>query len=254
MKILKESGNYLETKADENKKMAYIFFIICGIGLIYFLSQFTINFTVIFLVPVALVIFLKIFTPIFKIGHNFSNRASNYRSGIEGEKLVNEALSILDDTYFLINDIKLPDNYGNVDHIVLGKNGIFVIETKNYSGQIVCNGDDWIKHYEGNFLDSNRDYNTSSPSKQVKRNAVKIKQIIETSKILRKSLNIWVEGIVVFTNSNIELQLTDNTVPILKIDELSNYIKNKKSKTNFSPQELDSIGKMILRADKNILC
>lgn len=244
MKILKESGNYLETKADENKKIAYIFFILGGVVLIYFL---TISLAFILLVPVILVFFLK-------IGHVFSNISSNYRSGIEGEKLVNETLSALDDTYLLINDIKLPDSYGNADHVVLGKNGIFVIETKNYSGQVICNGDDWIKHYEGGFLDSDRDYNTNSPSKQVKRNAVKIKKIIETSKIIRRPLNIWVEGIVVFTNPDIELQLTDNTVPVLKIDELSNYIKNKKSKTIFSPQELESIGKTILKMDENILC
>lgn len=77
MKVLKESGNYLETKMDENKKIAYAFFILGGIGLIYFLSRFTINFTVILLVPTILGFLLKFFNPIFEIGHSFSNRSSN---------------------------------------------------------------------------------------------------------------------------------------------------------------------------------
>lgn len=223
MKILKESGNYLETKADENKKISYVFFII---GMLVF--------------------FLKLFSPIFKIGNSFSNRASNYRSGLEAEKLVTETLFVLDDNYYLINDIKLPESYGNIDHVILGPNGIFVIETKNYSGTIICNGDEWIRHYEGGFLESDRDYDTGSPSKQVKRNAVKIKQILDR--------NVWVEGIVVFTNPNVELQISGTTTPILQIDELCDYIKNKKSRIKFSTKELESIGKTILKADKNILC
>ena len=35
----------------------------------------------------------------------------------------------------------LPESYGNIDHIILGSNGIFVIESKNYDGKIICNGD-----------------------------------------------------------------------------------------------------------------
>lgn len=156
----------------------------------------------------------------------------------------------------MINDIKLPDSQGNIDHIVLGPNGIFVIETKNYGGQIICHGDEWIRHYEGGlkismkgrpYWQEDRDYDLGSPSKQVKRGAVKIKQIVEAAKVFKKPLNIRVEGVVVFTNPDVELQLSNTTVTILQIDELYDHIKNKKSRIEFSSQELESIGKAILR-------
>jgi len=40
-----------------------------------------------------------------------------------------------------MNDLMLPDDKGNVDHLVMGPNGLFVIETKNYSTFVNCLGD-----------------------------------------------------------------------------------------------------------------
>jgi len=160
---------------------------------------------------------------------------------LQGEILVVQALQDLDDNYFLINDIKLHDSYGNIDHIVLGPNGIFVIETKNYAGRIICAGDEWIRQYE------DRDYDLGSPSKQVKRNAIKIKQIIESSNIFKDRLKVWIEGIVVFTNPDVELQLANTTVAILQVDELSDNIKNNKSKIKFSSKEIELIGEEIIK-------
>lgn len=240
MKILKPTGTYLEEQAKTNRKISFPLIVFGFIGLLYsFLSA---NFELMYIFIITLMvggIFLKIYL--------------NYSSGLEAENLITECLSHLDDRYYLINDVKLPESYGNVDHILLGPNGIFVIETKNYSGKISCNSDEWIRHYEGGagismrgniYFKPDKDYSIGSPSRQVKRNAVKIKQVI--------GRNIWVEGIIVFTNPNVELQLSGTTTPILQIDELCDYIKNKKSKISFSPQELDSIGKTILKADNHI--
>ncbi len=242
MKILKETGSYLEEQAKTEEintsTVLFVIGIILGVSINIFLG--------VLIIAVAL---------IYNAG--FLIDFSNYRSGIEGENLVAEMLSNLDDKYYLINDIRLPEGYGNIDHIVFGPNGIFVIEIKNYSGKLICNGDEWTRYYEGGLTISARgrpywkddkSYDLGSPSKQVKRNSVKLKQLIESSRILKELLNIWVDGIVVFTNPSVDLQLTDNTVPILKIDELCDYIKNKKSKITFSQQELILIGKAVLRA------
>ncbi len=156
--------------------------------------------------------------------------------------MVENALKQLSDEYYLINDIKFSDSYGNIDHVVLGPNGIFVIETKNYTGEIICNGDKWIRRYLDGW--NCEDYDVGSPSKQVKRNAWKIKELIKSSKILDKP--IWVEGIVVFTNPDVDLNLESPTVPILKLDELYYYIKNREIETKFSHDELEKIGKIIL--------
>jgi hypothetical protein len=60
--------------------------------------------------------------------------------GKYGEDAVSSALSRLDaDVYHVMNDIMIPDGNGGttqIDHVVFSPYGIFVIETKNYSGWI----------------------------------------------------------------------------------------------------------------------
>ena len=64
--------------------------------------------------------------------------------GRKGESAVTKTLKSLPDDYVVLNDIVLPDRKGNVDHVLIGPNGVFVIETKNYSGFIKCEEDDWF--------------------------------------------------------------------------------------------------------------
>lgn len=64
---------------------------------------------------------------------------SRWLKGIFGEFLVNRLLSKLPESdYTLIKDVTLPTSNGTtqVDHIVVSKYGIFVVETKNMKGWI----------------------------------------------------------------------------------------------------------------------
>jgi hypothetical protein len=65
-------------------------------------------------------------------------RFESWSKGKHGEILVAEALKSLSNNYVLLNDLILPDGKGNVDHLVIAPNGLFVIETKNYSGRVKC--------------------------------------------------------------------------------------------------------------------
>jgi len=60
--------------------------------------------------------------------------------GAEGERRVNSTLrrKLAEQDYILLEDLTLPTTQGTtqVDHIVLSRYGIFVIETKNMSGWI----------------------------------------------------------------------------------------------------------------------
>ena len=162
-----------------------------------------------------------------------------YRGGWEGEKQVSKFLtSNLSDDYYLLNDLYLRDGGGDIDHVVLGTNGVFVLETKNWSGSISCNGDEWQRAGRRNF--------SGSPSRQVKRNAAKIKKIIDNSPNLRP-LGLWVEGIAVFTNNHATLHVNNSAVPILKLSQLPNHITAHKSSRSLSCEQLEAIGKEIIK-------
>jgi hypothetical protein len=120
----------------------------------------------------------------------------------------------------------------------LGPTGVFVLETKNWSGSISCNGDEWQRAGKRNF--------SGSPSRQVKRNAAKIKKIIDNSPNLRP-LGLWVEGIAVFTNNHATLHVNNSAVPILKLSQLPNHITAHKSSRSLSRDQLEAIGKEIIK-------
>ena len=259
MKNLQKTGTYLEEKVKVYRNISIIFFAIGGIiliidGIVLIYSFISINFGLsysFYLLPISI---FSIF--ILGIGGFFFQKYLNYNGGLEAEKLVIEHLKNLDDKYYLINDVNLPNGYGNIDHIILGPNGIFVIETKNFEGEIICNGDEWIRHYKGGlkismkgrpYYQEDRDYEIKSPSKQIKGNALKLKHYIESKNVFSKSLRIWVEGIVVFTHDNVILRLDNPNVPVLKVNQLCNYIRNKESRIKFSSQELEKIAKILLR-------
>lgn len=71
-----------------------------------------------------------------------------------GEKVVSAHLKTLStNDYFIINDLILPTKRGTsqIDHIVVSKYGIFVIETKNYKGWIFGheNSEKWVQNIFG---------------------------------------------------------------------------------------------------------
>ena len=96
------------------------------------------------IILIALCVLLKIYYPKFR--------------GFMGEFWVKLELSKLPkDKYFVFNDIMIKDEKGThqIDHIVLSKFGIFVIETKNYYGFIKGKEFDnkWIQ-----YLGKNKNY------------------------------------------------------------------------------------------------
>ncbi|MBR1463254.1 MAG: NERD domain-containing protein [Prevotella sp.] len=77
---------------------------------------------------------------------------AEYR-GRRGEQRVFSILKQLPDEYYIWNDIVLQRNgyFVQIDHVVISPYGIFVIETKNYTGWIYGNddSDQWTKNMYG---------------------------------------------------------------------------------------------------------
>ncbi|MCK5021382.1 MAG: NERD domain-containing protein [Candidatus Peribacteraceae bacterium] len=142
-------------------------------------------------------------------------------------------LERLGDSFHIINDFHLLGQRGNFDHIVLGLNGIFMIETKNHKGSISCNGDVWKQRKVGQ-LGTVYDGVLKNPSLQVKANAAILNDFIKQ----RLNKNIWINPIIVFTNEEAELHIKNSTVPILRPEKLHEFITNYQSKRHLSSQEL----------------
>ena len=92
----------------------------------------------------------------------------------------------------MLNDLTLPNGRGNVDHLVIGPNGLFVIETKNYSGYVKCFRDTW--YVNGREV--------SSLSKQAKRNAMAIKHNLDGVFAEHRTTVPFVNALLVFVKGN----------------------------------------------------
>ncbi len=237
MRVLRKPGGYLRSQTLKNLAAAFLCTMAFGAILVFvasevFFFRLSLGFYEVALLLVSLVPLAAFY---FYLG-----RYHVYSGGLEGEKRVAKILAAaLSNDYYLINGASLANGHGDIDHIVLGPNGIVVIETKNWSGRITCHGDNWQRqNHRGNN-------SFSSPSLQVKKNASKVRKAIEASAALRP-LRIWVEGIVVFANNHADLQLTYPTVPALKLHELANFIMSHGNRNNYSHQQLELIAKQLL--------
>ncbi|VVB51347.1 Nuclease-related domain protein [uncultured archaeon] len=170
-----------------------------------------------------------------------------WESGGVGEAQVVAQLLNLSDRFVLISNITIPPNRGDVDHIVVGPNGLFVIEVKNISGVVSCKGDEWSRQKIGR-RGTPYPLEMGSPSNQVKRNAKVLKDYLLSKKkdvfVGGRSPHIWVNAIVVFTHPKVVLRLDSPTVNILHPTELPSFIESE-GRPLFSAEEVDKIGRIL---------
>jgi hypothetical protein len=151
--------------------------------------------------------------------------AGNWSCGEKGELAVTDALTSLPNDYVVLNDLMLPDGRGNIDHLVIGPNGLFVIETKNYSGYVKCWGDTWYVNNQ----------KIRSLSKQAKRNAVAIKSSLDAVFAEHRSRVPFVTALLVFVDGNARFNIKEPTVPVIRGSELARYIADYRPARPRSP-------------------
>jgi hypothetical protein len=236
MRKIAGSSNYLKNQTRKYLSRAIL-------SLLLFILIFTLTaYSVIFKtqninkIDIASFIIALIFLLTFRY---YQHKYNVYKGGRQGEKTVIKTLtSRLDDEYYLLNGVYLKSGGGgDIDHIVLGPTGVYVLETKNWSGKIFCNGNHWQR--PGKKV-------KRSPSLQVKNNTQKIKKIIDTSPISQRH-NIWVEGLIAFTNKHANLSISNPTVTVLRIQQLPDYIKNQKG-NRLTKEQIQQITKQIQNA------
>ena len=235
MRKMKGSGSYLKNQVRKNlAKAAFSLFLFClvliAVGALALYTSISYVYD-----GAALAVSLA---PL-GLFYYYLRKYRIYNAGLTGEQQVAKLLnSKLSDDYFLLNDLSFGNGGGDIDHIILGPSGVFVLETKNWSGEIICHGDEWTRTGKRSFK--------GSPSLQVKRNAARIKRVIDSAQFL-KALDIQVEGVVVFTNKHANLRLNYPTVPILKLPQLPQWVQTERNGKTYSQPQLETIGKEILK-------
>lgn len=145
----------------------------------------------------------------------------DFSKGKMGEKVVADILEQIPGNKKIINNIMINDNGKSrqIDHIFINNKGVFVIETKNYSGSIYGKetSNEWTQ-----FL-NNEKYNFTNPIFQNYAH----KQIV--SKIIDDNRNVI--SVIVFTRRcNLKVKTFRNTV--IYTTELKSFILNQENRLN----------------------
>ena len=177
----------------------------------------------------------------FAIASYLWNKQNTWDIGAEGEESVIRVLQNLDSSFKVINDVVLPGDSQNIDHIVVGSVGTFVIETKNHNGIIKCNNDNWSRKKVGR---RGTVYTSviGNPSKQAKRNAVMLRKWLES-----ENIDVgYIVAVVVFTNEDVELDLVRPTVKIVHVDDLLEVFKGE-SNFRMTGEKINSVAEKLYK-------
>lgn len=239
-KIIKGGSNDLKKAYKKHwiKSVAYLVFALASLPL----APFTYGLTL---------IFFGIFG--FLYGKN-KEKAKILFAGLEGEKKSSKLLKKLPNPYYVIPGprIQVDGQESEMDHIIIGPNGIFVMETKNYNGRIVgSEKDNNLTQYKVGRGGGRYTKTFYNPIKQVNTHVYRL------SKLLKKyGYGQWVQGMVLFTNLKAEVNIKSNSIPVFNVKEngtkkVLNYITKYKSKANLDSKRCNEIVEFINESTKN---
>ena len=157
-------------------------------------------------------------------GLKLKKRITDADTGAKAEQAVAKVLQELPDDYYVFHDLEFPGF--NIDHVVLGPNGIFLVETKSQKGNITQEHDVLLKNGRKFFKDF-------------------LKQCWSQTYSLRDHLNaerlhgLSIKPILCFSRGFVEIRGLVRGVAVLNVDYLRPYILSQRG--SFPSQARDQI-------------
>jgi hypothetical protein len=150
--------------------------------------------------------------------NRLDKQIDNFREGQKGEERVVEViLQTLDGNWSLFRNIQLPGrNKGDLDTVLVGPSGAWVLEIKNFSGEYRNIGEQW-EYRVGNSWKLHK----KSPSRQARNNAARLGNFLKADGIQQ-----WVDAAVVWANQESRLTVENPSVAVWQLDRLPDELGN----------------------------
>ncbi len=141
------------------------------------------------------------------LGKIFGDLLASYQAGLSGENATEAIVSKLPDTYCGFRNLRITyeGNTSELDMVVTGPTGVFIIETKNRNGTIVGDYGDqqWTQHKVGRGGTSYSE-NFYSPVKQVLTHTHRLANTLRNYGFY----SVYVEPMVYFSNPESLVRVT----------------------------------------------
>lgn len=149
--------------------------------------------------------------------------------GADGESAIARILANFPDAFSVINDITTP--LGNIDHVVVGPTGVFVIDAKNWRGVVSADG-------RGELLLNGKP--TDKPAVDALTNSV----MRIRSRVLAQTpgLDTFFNGLLVFTSTRVEANWgTTRKIKCIRDEQLYDHIVESKFGNCLSPADVQRL-------------
>ena len=143
-----------------------------------------------------------------------------FQAGARGENEILTYVRNLPNQYHVFSNFVIKEKriHDEADFIIVGENGVFVVEGKNHLGKIVGTEDDieW-KQYKFGQKGKQHTKNMMNPIKQTKWHRLNIEGMLRQS-----GFRISVVPLLVFTNTAVQLEIASSEVFVLKCSKYVN--------------------------------
>lgn len=226
-KILTQEASLLDKKrrmARESTALGRIYPIELGLGVL--LTAYTLFTVFVSHKPAGALPYgagLLIFLGIGHFVRIHENRRDQFNTtaGREGEQLVSRLLeSGLGSSYYVINDatVLFGRKSAQIDHLVVGPTGVFVLETKNWRGRL--EGDEKEHKWHQTREPGSKAIPLNNPIKQNQRHL----EILGSFLKARGLADIPLISGVVMTNKSATWSVQNQTVPLIAPSDLTYFI------------------------------
>lgn len=242
-KILGESGRYVSDEAVRQKRkiLITVIVIIALLGVIEGIVISTL-FPLSWLTPVGkAAILLVAVSGIWALDkwsdqklNAIEKRKNNMARGAAGEIQVGNGLTKLPDNYCVINDVATP--HGNLDHVVVGPTGVFVLDAKAWRGVVTSDG-------KGELLLNGQ----PTDKADVRQFVGRMMSVRERVLTLATGMDTRFNAVFVFTAARVEAKWgTTGKLHCITDDQLFDYIAEKDFGKKLKAEEISQIAQAFL--------
>jgi hypothetical protein len=141
------------------------------------------------------------------------------------------------------NDYLLFNYTGPVSHVLVAPDGVYTFVVKSHSGVITVNGRQFSRQFTWQrLLRLFADEGLGSPVAEAEGQAGKLEKFL--SKSLAEEEVPVVKAIILFSNSNVELKVSEPVLPVLKTNELKQFLREEAKKRTVNAEQRKTLAEL----------
>ncbi len=135
--------------------------------------------------------------------------------------VIGENLKGLPGSYTIFSNVKIPKTRSQIGRVVIGSNGIFIIQTRIGKEKFIISDDEWWRLKSGKRIKA-----VSNPGKIVKMNSIDIKRFLNSHNVNVEYM--WITPIVTFPDDQFTIEKEPKNYNLMPPENVLAFILNQK--------------------------